>query len=57
MISMSDYAIITSSRDCAPTLDPSLLLTRRAVGDGVPVAVFDDVGAMREVAGRLIRLG
>ena len=53
---MSDYTIITSSRDRAPTLDRSLGLTRRAVGDGVPVVVFDDAsadaGAMREVAER-----
>lgn len=53
---MLEYTIITATRDRAPTLDRSLGLTRRAVGDGVPVVVFDDasadVGAMREVVGR-----
>lgn len=53
---MLDYTIITATRDRAPTLDRSLGLTRRAVGDGVPVVVFDDASAdaaaMRDVAGR-----
>jgi GT2 family glycosyltransferase len=53
---MLDYTIITATRDRAPTLARSLALTRQAVGDKVPLVVFDDASedgaAMRAVVER-----